>query len=342
MKTIICTKPDQLERIVTEMPVRKAGEALLKVHYVGVCGSDYHAYRGKQPFFQYPRILGHEIAAEVAEIEENEDGIQVGDLVTVIPYLHNANSIASRRGKPNACSELQVIGVHIDGAMREYFTVPIAYLKKAEGLTLAQTVIIEPMSIGLHGVNRAGLQSGDWVLVLGAGPIGLAVMRFAKLAGAKVIALDIREDRLAFCRKWAEVDHIVNASTEEDIVQRLRNLTDGDLPTSVIDATGNPQSMMDAIRYAAHSGNVVYVSLVQADITFFDPEFHKKELTLLGSRAATAEEFDHVIASLRNQQIDAEAYITHQAGVDEAIEAFQDWLKPSSGVIKAIIKFREE
>ncbi|MFM9281312.1 zinc-binding alcohol dehydrogenase family protein [Paenibacillus jiagnxiensis] len=336
MKTIVCTKPEQLESVLTEAPVRKQGEALLKVRYVGVCGTDYHAYRGRQPYFEYPRILGHEIAAEVAEIDQNEYGIKAGDMVTVIPYLFNPDSIASRRGKPNACNELQVIGCHVDGAMREYISVPVAHLKKAEGLTLEQTVIIEPMSIGLHGVNRAGVKAGEWVLVLGAGPIGLAVMKFAKLAGAKVMALDINQDRLEFCRKWAEVDHIVNAS--EDVFQRLESLTGGDLPTSVIDATGNAQSMMNAFRYAAHGGNVVYVSLVQADITFHDPDFHKKELTLLGSRAATAEEFDQVIESLRQNKIDANSFITHQAEFDQAIDAFKHWLDPSSGVIKAIIK----
>ncbi|SFF37722.1 2-desacetyl-2-hydroxyethyl bacteriochlorophyllide A dehydrogenase [Paenibacillus algorifonticola] len=336
MKTIICTKPEQFDLIDTEMPVRGQGEALLKVHYIGVCGTDYHAYRGKQPYFEYPRILGHEIAAEVVEIENNAYGIKAGDNVTVIPYLFNENSIASRRGKPNACNELKVIGCHVDGAMREYISVPIHHLKKADGLTLEQTVIIEPMSIGLHGVNRAGVKADEWVLVLGAGPIGLAVMKFAKLAGAKVIALDINAERLAFCRKWAEVDHVVKAG--DDVVQELERITGGDLPTSVIDATGNAQSMMNAFKYAAHGGNVVFVSLVQGDITFNDPDFHKKELTLLGSRAATSEEFDYVIDCLRQNKLDADSFITHQADFDQAIASFNHWLDPSSGVIKAIIK----
>ncbi|WP_240422086.1 zinc-binding alcohol dehydrogenase family protein [Paenibacillus periandrae] len=335
MKTIVCVQPEQFEMTETELSVRRAGEALVKVRRIGVCGTDYHAYRGKQPYFEYPRILGHEIAGEIVDIDPNSRGIQKGDYVTVIPYLTCGNCVACRNGKGNCCIELKVIGCHVDGAMREYITVPEDYVVKAEGLSLEQIVIIEPMSIGLHAVNRAQVRRDEFVLVIGAGPIGLAAMKFAKLAGAKVIAMDINEDRLRFCQEWADVDDTIQATG--DVIADLARVTEGSFPTTVIDATGNAKSMNSTFEYAAHGGKVVYVSLVQADITFYDPDFHKKELTLLGSRAATKEEFDYVIQCLRANQIHAEAFITHQAPIDQAIEQFQHWLSPPSGLIKALI-----
>jgi 2-desacetyl-2-hydroxyethyl bacteriochlorophyllide A dehydrogenase len=336
MKTIICSEPHHFEMKETEFPVRRQGEALIRIRQIGVCGTDYHAYHGRQPYFEYPRILGHEIAGEIAEVDANAYGLQSGDLVTVIPYLSCGSCIACRNGKGNCCVDLKVIGCHVDGAMREYITVPFDQLIKAEGLSLDQIVIIEPMSIGLHAVNRAQIERDKWVLVIGAGPIGLASMKFAKLAGAKVIAMDVNIDRLHFCKKWAEVDHIIHATG--DIVKELENLTGGGLASTVIDATGNAKSMMNTFEYAAYGGNVVYVSLVQADITFHDPDFHKKELTLLASRAATNEEFEYVIQCLKGKLIDADSFITHRASFDEAIEEFQNWLKPESGIIKALIQ----
>jgi 2-desacetyl-2-hydroxyethyl bacteriochlorophyllide A dehydrogenase len=308
---------------------------LIRIRRIGVCGTDYHAYRGRQPYFEYPRVLGHEIAAEIVEVDEDANGLQSGDLVTVIPYLSCGTCIACTNGKGNACVDLKVIGCHIDGAMTEYITVPVGQLIKTEGLTLEQIVIIEPMSIGLHAVNRGQVQCDERVLVIGAGPIGLASMKFAKLAGAKVIAMDVNKDRLHFCKQWAGADHTIDATG--DVLKELDNLTGGSFPTTVIDATGNAKSMMNAFQYAAHGGKVVYVSLVQADITFYDPDFHKKELTLFGSRAATREEFEFVIESLERELIDADSFITHRVPFDRAIDEFQKWLKPESAVIKALI-----
>lgn len=338
MKSLALREPNVFEMQEKDIPVPKEGEALIKVLAVGVCGTDYHAFRGNQPYFAYPRILGHEIAYEIAEIAGgNEGGLRVGDRVTVMPYIACGSCIACRNGKTNACTKLQVLGVHIDGAMNEYFTVPMEYLVKAEGLSVSQISIIEPLSIGLHAVNRARLTPGEFVLVLGAGPIGLAVMKFAKLAGARVIALDINKDRLSFSRQWAQVDAVVDALGNVD--EELNKITAGDYPTTVIDATGNAQSMMNAFSYAAHGGKVVYVSLVQAEISFNDPEFHKKELTLMGSRAASLDEFEYVVANMKAGQIDADAFISHRAPFEDTIAAFQTWLKRDSGVIKALIEF---
>lgn len=338
MKSLALREPNVFEMQHKETPVPREGEALIKVLAVGVCGTDYHAFRGNQPYFSYPRVLGHEIAGEVAELSAGaESDLRIGDRVTVMPYIACGSCIACRNGKSNACANLKVLGVHADGAMNEYMTVPAKYLVPAEGLTVSQISIIEPLSIGLHAVNRARIQSGEFVLVLGAGPIGLAVMKFAKLAGARVIALDMNRDRLSFGKQWAQADAVVDALG--NVEEALAAITDGEFPTTVIDATGNAQSMMNAIGYAAHGGKVVYVSLVQADISFSDPEFHKKELTLMGSRAASLEEFEYVIANMKAGHIDANAFISHRAPFEETVTAFQTWLKRESGVIKALIEF---
>ncbi|MFD2117891.1 zinc-binding alcohol dehydrogenase family protein [Paenibacillus yanchengensis] len=334
MKSIICEQPNLFRTEEVEMPIPKATEALIRVRRIGVCGTDLHAYRGKQPFFSYPRILGHEIAGEIVQIEEDSE-LRIGDQVAVIPYISCGTCIACRKGKENSCVSLQVLGVHIDGGMREYMKVPKKQLIKTESLTLDQIAMVEPFSIGLHAVNRGQVQSGENVLVIGAGPIGLSVMKFAKLAGARVIAMDLNLSRLAFCKSWASVDEIIEASS--DVMNRLAELTDGEFPTTVIDATGHAPSMMNTIGYAAAGGKVVFVSLVQADITFHDPEFHKKELTLLGSRAATREEFAYVIDCMQDGQIDITPYITHRATLDEMTNEFENWLDPKNGVIKAVI-----
>lgn len=337
MHSIVCAEPGLLELQRRELPVRNSGEVLLKLRAVGVCGTDYHAVRGKQPFFQYPRILGHEIAAEIKDIDDHNAGFHLGDLVTIIPYLSCSSCMACRRGKPNACVHLQVLGVHIDGGMQEYLTVPMDRVISAGGLTTDETAMVEPLAIGLHAVRRAQLRPDEHVLVIGAGPIGLGVMKFARLAGAQVIAFDLHEERLEFARSWAGVENTVIAANDPTNI--LRELTDGEMPETVIDATGYAPSMMRTIDYASHGGKIVFVSLVQANITFSDPTFHKKELSLLGSRAATKEEFSDVMQFIRDGQIEITPYITHRAEFHQVPEQFQQWIKPESGVIKALIEF---
>ncbi len=336
MKGIICEQIDQFKLIEMEAPSFVQGEALIRVKRIGICGTDLHAYKGNQPFFSYPRVLGHELAGVIEQIGDNEAGLKAGDQVSVIPYMHCGSCVACRRGKTNCCTDMKVLGVHIDGGMRELISVPVSHLIEANDLTLDQTAVLEPLSIGAHAVRRSALQAGETALVIGAGPIGLGVMAFAKHCGAKVIAMDINDERLAFCRKWANVDDTVNA-LEQPLEQLLSKL-DGDLPTVVFDATGNARSMTDAFQYAAHGGVLVYVGLVKADISFHDPEFHKRELTLMGSRNATREDFEHVLAAVSSGHIDVARYVSHRVPFEEMISQFDSWLKPESKVIKAMVE----
>jgi len=337
MKTVILERPGQFLLTETETPsAPQPGEALVRVRRIGICGTDIHAYRGKQPFFNYPRILGHELGVEIVAIEANDRGLAVGDRCAVEPYLNCGSCIACRRGKTNCCVKLEVLGVHVDGGMREYMTVPIEKLHKSAKLSWDQLALVEMLTIGAHAVRRAQLEPGENVLVIGAGPIGLSVISFAQRAGANVIVLEISRERLDFCRGELGVEHYLDGT--QDPAEALKAMLSGDLPTTVFDATGNATSMMNAFHYVAHGGKLVLVGLVQGDITFHDPDFHRRELTVLSSRNATGEDFIQVLQALEEGDIDVTAWITHRAPLEELIDQYPRWLEPGSGLIKAVVE----
>ncbi|MFD2332901.1 zinc-binding alcohol dehydrogenase family protein [Cohnella sp. GCM10020058] len=337
MKGIVCAEVERFA-LVEDLPepVLAPGFAIVALKRIGICGTDLHAFKGRQPFFAYPRILGHELAGVIEAIGPNEEGLQIGDRVSVIPYMHCGICIACRGGKTNCCTDMKVLGVHIDGGMRERISLPVTHLIGANDLSLDQTATLEPFAIGAHAVRRSGLAAGETALVIGGGPIGLGVMAFARARGAKVIAMDVNEDRLAFCREWAGVDEVVSALA--DPLGSLLAANGGELPSVVFDATGNAQSMTAAFGYTAHGGRLIYVGLVSADITFHDPEFHKRELTLMASRNATREDFERVLEVIRAGNINVVRYITHRADFNDMIGQFEDWLKPETRVIKAMVE----
>lgn len=335
MKYIVCEKPHQFELKEKPMPVRKDGEVLLKIRKIGVCGTDIHAFGGTQPYFEYPRILGHELAAEY--IEGEAEGYKPGDKVTFIPYFHCGECVACRNGLTNCCVKIKVFGVHIDGGMAEYISVPEQYLLHGEGLDYDQLALVEPLAIAAHGVRRAAVNSNDTVLVMGAGPIGIGLIQFAKIAGAKVIALDINEYRLRFCKEELNADATINPANE-DVTARLMEITNGDMPTVVIDATGNRNVMNSAFNYIAHGGRFVLVGLQKGELSFSHPDFHKRESTLMSSRNATKDDFLYVIECLKNGKIDPKKYITHRAPFTEMITEFEKWIDPKNNVIKALIE----
>ena len=336
MKAVVCEEIDRLTIQETDEPIRAEHEAIVSIKRIGICGTDLHAYKGNQPYFPYPRILGHELSGIIDDIGPNTAGLHVGDQVSIIPYLHCGHCIACRTGKTNCCASMQVMGVHVDGGMRERISVPVSHLIKAEGLTLDETAMVEPLSIGAHAVRRAGVQPGEQIIVIGAGPIGLGVMAFAKQAGARVIAIDRNLDRLELSRTWAGVDVVIQAT--DQVMEKVAEVTEGDYASAVFDATGNVQSMNEAIRYVAHGGQLIYVGLVKADITFHDPEFHKREMSILGSRNATRADFEQVISTLRQKKLSMDGYITHREPLTELPSAMDKWLLPDTHVVKAIVE----
>lgn len=335
MKYIVCEKPHKFKLKEKPMPVRKDGEVLLKVRKIGVCGTDIHAFGGTQPYFEYPRILGHELAAEY--IEGNAKDFKPGDKVTFIPYFHCGECVACRNGLTNCCTKITVFGVHIDGGMAEYITIPEQYLLQGHGLDYDQLALVEPLAIAAHGIRRAAVKANDTVLVMGAGPIGIGLIQFAKIAGAKVIAMDINEYRLRFCKEELNADATINPANE-DVTARLMEITNGDMPTVVIDATGNRNVMNSAFNYIAHGGRFVLVGLQKGELSFSHPDFHKRESTLMSSRNATKDDFLYVMECLKNGKIDPKKYITHRAPFTEMITEFEKWIDPKNNVIKALIE----
>ncbi|MER2490798.1 zinc-binding alcohol dehydrogenase family protein [Catenovulum sediminis] len=335
MRTIVCVEPGVLEKHELDKPVPKAGEVVVKIKSIGICGTDIHAFGGNQPFFSYPRVLGHELSGIIESVGEGSQ-LPVGQSVYIIPYLSCGECIACRNGKPNCCTDINVLGVHRDGGMCEYLCVPETAVVKSEGLDFNDLAVIECLAIGAHAVRRANISEQDTVLVLGAGPIGIGALQFAQVAGAKVLISDVKEDKLKFCQEKYNVAGTVNALG--DVEAQLAELTQGEFPTVIIDCTGNVSAMKAAFTQLAHGGTIVFVSVVKGEISFTDTEFHKRETTLLGSRNATLQDFEHVVACLKSGQVSSQALVTHTAKFSDLIESFQTWVKPESGVIKAVVE----
>jgi 2-desacetyl-2-hydroxyethyl bacteriochlorophyllide A dehydrogenase len=232
---------------------------------------------------------------------------------------------------------MKVCGVHVDGGMRNYLSVPNYSLIKADGLSFDELALIEPLAIGAHSVQRAGIKKDEFVLVIGAGPIGLGIMEFARIAGANVIAADINQQRLSFCKEKLKIEHAINSLTE-NITERLKEITNGNMPTVIIDATGNLKAINSAFLYMAHGGRYVLVGLQKDNISFSHPEFHKREATLMSSRNATKKDFEQVMICLKNGLVNPSTYITHVLSFEKVIEKFASLLDPGNGVIKAMIE----
>lgn len=339
MKAIILEKPGKFQKVEIDKPQSPlAHEVLLKIKCLGVCGTDLHAYNGKQPFFTYPRILGHEIAAEVIEIGKDVTHLKKGDICAVMPYRNEVEDQAVRRGKTNCGSSLRVLGVHEDGAMQEYITYPANLVYAANELSLDQIAVIEPLAIGSHAVERADIKPDDIVLIIGAGPIGIGTVAMALLKAAKVLVLDMNQNRLNFIsQKFPSVETIqLNDNVEETLKERLN----GDLPTVILDATGNKASMEKCLEYIAPSGTIVYIGLFIGDVTFHDPLFHRKEVTLKSSRNAVATDFEKLIRLLKAGLVDIDGYISHRLPFETLDQTFTKLYLPEEQVIKAIIEFK--
>ena len=336
MKTLVCVKPGEFSYGQSEMPASKEGFAIIKIKRIGICGTDLHAYEGTQPYFEYPRILGHELSGELIETG-GATGFEVGEAVCIIPYFNCGTCIACRSGKPNCCSSIKVCGVHIDGGFAEYFSVPTYSLLKSGGLDYDSLCLIEPLAIGAHAVRRAAINKGEFVLVVGAGPIGLGIAEFARIAGANVIMMDINENRLSFCSEKLKLPFTINP-TNQDPMAQLLEITSGDMPTVVIDATGNLKAINNAFKYLSHGGRYVLVGLQKGEISFSHPEFHKREATLMSSRNATRIDFEHVINSIAKGFINPLNYITHKVPFQMVKDEFASWLNPETGVIKAVVE----
>ncbi len=335
MKYIVCEEPGTFLLKEKSPPKRKEGEALLRISKIGICGTDLHAYQGNQSFFTYPRILGHELAAEILEIGDNPQGMKSGDSVIIMPYLSCGKCIACRNGKTNCCTEIAVLGVHTDGGMQEIISLPTDILIPSGTLNDKEIAIVEPLAIGAHSLRRAQIQKDESVLVIGCGPIGLGIIKQVQIGGAKVIAMDVNNQRLEFAKEAFGVDHVVNALGNP--LESLLAINDNELPNIVIDATGNKKALEAGVQYMAHGGKYVLVGHHNGDLSFNHPYIHSKETTFLCSRNATMNDMLKVKEVLESGEFPTDAYITHEVPFEEIIENFDAWLKPESGVVKAML-----
>jgi 2-desacetyl-2-hydroxyethyl bacteriochlorophyllide A dehydrogenase len=340
MKALSLESPKNWKRIDVAAPDKPGpGEAVVRVHQVGICGTDLSGYLGKMPFFSYPRIPGHELGVEVLDVGAAVTNVKVGDRCAVEPYINCQKCYACRRGHTNCCEKHQTLGVHCDGGLRPRFLVPARKLHISRSLAFEQLALVETLAIGCHAVNRAALRADESCLIIGAGPIGLATLEFVKLSGAKVIVLDVNEQRLEFCRRVMGVQHTIRPS--DRLEQELRDLTDGHLPDVVIDATGNSDSMSAAFGLITHAGRLVFVGITTDEVRFRHPVFHRPEGTLLCSRNALSADFTHIIGLLEEGRIDTGPWITHRAAFDELIDVFPSYTRPETGVIKAMVAVEE-
>ncbi|MEH3104451.1 MAG: zinc-binding alcohol dehydrogenase family protein [Sphingomonas phyllosphaerae] len=336
MRAIVCREPFALERVEREAPVAAVGEVLIRMRRVGLCGTDYHIFAGNQPFLSYPRVMGHELAGEIAAVPEGS-ALRVGQRVTINPYLACGTCVACRKGKPNCCARIAVLGVHTDGGMQDVIAVPERAVIPADDLTLEQAAMVEFLAIGAHAVARAGLSAGGRVLVAGAGPIGIAVSLFARLDGAQVTIIDTRVSRLDYARTRLGFEDVV--TVDDTIRDALAARTDGDFFDCVFDATGNIQAMRAGLHYVANGGSYVLVSVVPDDLIFADPEFHRRETTLIASRNALSCDFARVLAAIRSGDIPTDALNTHSVDADDLPVRMPQLIAEADHVLKAIVTF---
>lgn len=341
MQAIQFTKPESIAVIdLADAPPPGPGEAVVRTHRMGICGTDLSCYLGKFPFFAFPRTPGHELGLEVVAVGEGVTHIKPGDKCSLEPYVNDPESATSRKGALNCCPGVQVIGVHNNGGLRKgTFTVPARKLHPGNDLSYDQLALVETLAIGYHAVKRGAPRPGETVLVIGAGPIGLACLEFLKLMdGVRVVVMDRVPARLDFCASRLGIRHGILAKADGSHLAELEAITEGNLADVVIDATGSPQSMSSCFDFAAFTARVVYVGITTSELTFpHAPVFHRRELTLLASRNALPGDFAEIIDLIREGKINTDAWITHRIRFDEVPEQFAQFTDPALGAIKAII-----
>lgn len=338
MKAVQVPKAHELRIIEQERPeIRKADDVLVKIKRVGICGSDMHIYHGTNPLATYPRIVGHEVAGEVAAVGSAVKGIQPGDHVVVEPINYCGECYACRKGRPNVCEKLSVFGVHEDGGMREYVVLPEKQLHTVnKDLSWDEIVLAEPYTIGAQAVWRGNVEAGDTVLIQGCGPIGICILKLAKIAGAKVYMTDLSEERMAFAKE-SGADEVVNAG-KESVKDRMLELTNGAGPNIVIDAVGMPATVELSIDLVSPAGYVVVLGFDERPSSIPQLPITKKEITIVGSRLQT-NQFGKVVDLLNKGELRSDGLITHKFALDDVQEAFSYVENNPDKVRKALIVF---
>lgn len=338
MKVVNINEAGEIAIVEKERPVEKENEALLKIKYCGICGSDLATYTGNQPFASYPRIPGHEFSAEIVEVGENDLGLEKGMIVTANPYFNCGKCYSCERGHLNCCESNETMGVQRDGSFSEYIVMPIERIYPSDKLDAQTLALVEPFSIGYHAISRGDIKKGDKVLIFGAGAIGIFAMISAKLKGAEVYVTDMHESRL---NKAIELgaDGIINIS-KEDLEERVNEITDSKGMDICVEAVGAPETFLDAIENVAFAGQIILIGNGKREVTFNQSVLLQKELDVIGSRNSL-KEMKELVNILENDELDVDIknIITAVYPFDQSTEAFELLLSEPENQLKVLIKF---
>jgi 2-desacetyl-2-hydroxyethyl bacteriochlorophyllide A dehydrogenase len=331
MKTVTLEQPGRFTTGESTQPGAPGpGEVLARVLTIGICGTDLHAFEGTQPFFTYPRVLGHELAVEVLDCGHGVSDFKPGDLCAVNPYMTCGVCAACTRGRTNCCAKMRVIGVHSDGGMCDRILLPAKQLYKCDKLPPAQIPLVETLGVGIHAVGRAKPQAGDRAIVLGAGPIGLSVIEFLRVAGVDIGVVEKMPERLEFAARHHGLKRYY--PSHEEARQEEPSML-------VFDCTGDRGSMEGSIHLLQQGGTLVFVGLINDKIALFDPDLHRREATILASRNSTPAEHHRVLELMESGQIDVTAWPTELAKPGAMGERFPAWLHREAGIVKAVIEW---
>lgn len=339
MRAIQISEPKTLKRIEIDEPSTPGpGQALVRTHRMGVCGTDISCYLGKFPFFDFPRIPGHELGVEVIAVGDGVANVSAGDRCSIEPYMNCGECYPCRRGAINCCQNLKVIGVMTDGGLCESFLVRADKLHPSAKLNYDQLALVETLAIGCHANDRGAPGAGDHALIIGMGPIGLATLEFARLTDATISVMDMNPARLDFVRENYGIENTILFKGDGSEVDRMKELTGGDMYQVITDATGNKHSMAGALQYIAPTGSLIYVGITTEELTFRHPVMHRPEASILASRNALPPDFTRIIGLIEDGTINTDPWITHRTSFEGVLDDFESFTKPETGVIKAIIE----
>ncbi|KAE9529820.1 zinc-binding alcohol dehydrogenase family protein [Testudinibacter aquarius] len=334
MKSLVCKEPFSLEYQEKPAPVATDNEVVIKVSAVGICGTDIHAYQGNQPFFEYPRVLGHEVCGSIVALGSQVKAYKIGERVALVPYLSCGQCIACQNGKTNCCEYISVMGVHQDGGFSELLAIPQTnVIPIADNVDDISAALIEPFAISAHAVRRVQVNQNSNVLVIGAGPIGLGAAAIAMADGAKVVVADTSEERRRHIQKK------LNVAVVDPLLEKIEDYFDNILPEIVIDATGNPHSMNNAVNFICHGGRIVFVGLFKGDLVIHDPDFHKKETTLMGSRNATQEDFIKVQRLMSEGKICSSMMLSDTFNYTDLADIYEEKIVKNKNLVKGVILY---
>jgi alcohol dehydrogenase len=339
MKTLYFDEPEKIRTTQTDAPGEPGpGQAQVKTHRVGVCGTDLGGYMGKFPFFKYPRIPGHELGVEVVAVGEGVTNVKVGDKCSIEPYMNCGECYPCKKGNSNCCTKLEVIGVMCDGGLRERFNIRADKLHVGNNLRYEELALVETLAIGCHAIDRGNVQEGDDVLIIGAGPIGLSALEFAKVKGARIAVMDLSQDRLDFCNSNYGIECGIVPQKDGSEMEQVNAFTNGNGFSLVVDATGHQGSMSSAMKYCAPTGGLVYVGITKQDLVFPHVNIHKPEVTILPSRNALPKDFPYIIDLIERGEINTDPWITRRMAFDDVPEQFVELITPAPGTIKTVIE----